>query len=46
MPIATSNYWNLSIAAKAGDIQKDTEGLKTFEQLASNMSLMIKKLNS
>lgn len=46
MPIATSNYWNLGIAAKVGDIQNDPEGLKTFEQLALNMSNMIKKLSS
>lgn len=41
MPIATSIYWNLGVARKPGDLEKDEEGVSTFQQLAKNIVKLI-----
>lgn len=46
MPIATSSYWNLIIAKKPGDIEKDEEGIQTLKTLGKNMSHLLLKLRS
>lgn len=43
MPIATSSYWNMTLAREQGDIQKDEEGIETFRNLGKNMAWLIKK---
>lgn len=43
MTIASSSYWNMSLALKRGDLLKDEEGVTTFETLADNMSFLIKQ---
>jgi hypothetical protein len=42
MPIATSIYWNLGVARKPGDLDKDEEGKSTFKQLAQNIIKLIR----
>jgi multimeric flavodoxin WrbA len=44
MPIATSSYWNILIGREIGEIEKDTEGMETLKNLASNLAQMLKKL--
>jgi multimeric flavodoxin WrbA len=46
MPIATSSYWNVTLSRDPGDMPKDTEGIKTFENLGKNMAWLIKKTRS
>lgn len=46
MVIPGSSYWNLSIAWRKGDFQKDEEGLRTMHDLADNMAWLLKKLNA
>ena len=43
MPIATSSYWNMTLARDPGEIQKDAEGINTFINLGKNMAWLIKK---
>ncbi len=43
MPIATSSYWNMTLAREQGEIQKDEEGINTFRNLGKNMAWLIKK---
>jgi multimeric flavodoxin WrbA len=43
MPIATSSYWNMTIAREQGDVQNDEEGRTTFKNLGKNMAWLIKK---
>ena len=42
MPIATSTYWNLSLARLPGDVHNDEEGVATFKTLGKNLAKMIK----
>lgn len=44
MPIATSDYWNMTLARNPGEIQQDEEGIRTFEILGDNMAEMLKGL--
>ncbi|MHA1730261.1 MAG: flavodoxin family protein [Promethearchaeota archaeon] len=44
MPIATSTYWNMSLAKTPGQIKEDAEGIKTLENLGNNIAKMILKL--
>ena len=43
MPIATSSYWNMTLAREQGEVQKDEEGINTFRNLGKNMAWLIKK---
>ncbi|KNY28052.1 flavodoxin family protein [Pseudobacteroides cellulosolvens] len=45
MPIATSSYWNMTLARDIGEVQNDEEGKRTFENLGENMVWMLEKLN-
>ena len=45
MPIATSSYWNVTLAREQGEIMKDEEGIRTFKNLGQNMAWMIKRLS-
>jgi len=44
MVIASSSYWNMTLATKPGDIQKDAEGIATFETLGKNMAKLLKQV--
>lgn len=46
MVIPSSSYWNMTLALEPGDIQKDDEGIQTFQTLGRNMAGVLKKLNS
>lgn len=43
MTIASSSYWNMSLALKRGDILEDEEGIRTFTTLAENMAYLLKQ---
>ena len=43
MPIATSSYWNQTVARDKGDFVKDEEGIRTFQNLGKNMAWLLKK---
>jgi len=43
MPIATSSYWNMTLARDPGEIENDAEGIKTFENLGKNIAWLMKK---
>jgi len=44
MIVPGSNYWNLGVGLKPGDIQSDKEGVQTLKVLGQNMAWLIKKL--
>ncbi len=46
MIVPGSSYWNIGIGGKKGDIESDEEGIKTMEDLGSNMAWLIKKLKT
>jgi hypothetical protein len=39
-----STYWNMTLALEPGDVQKDEEGVQTFENLGRNMAWLLKKI--
>jgi multimeric flavodoxin WrbA len=45
MIIPGSSYWNIGIALKQGDVEKDEEGLQTMATLGKNMAWLLKQLN-
>ena len=45
MIIATSSYWNMTIARNIGDVQNDEEGIRTFVTLGENMAWLLRKVN-
>jgi multimeric flavodoxin WrbA len=46
MIIPGSNYWNIGIGNKKGDVENDTEGIETMETLGKNMAWLLKKTKS
>lgn len=44
MIVPGSMYWNLAVGREAGDVESDTEGLKTMEVLGENMAWLLKRL--
>ncbi|NLI93165.1 MAG: flavodoxin family protein [Peptococcaceae bacterium] len=46
MVIVSSNYWNMTLSLLPGDIQKDAEGIKTFETLGKNMAKLLKQIKT
>lgn len=40
-----SSYWNMTLSLLPGDVQKDEEGIRTFETLGKNMAWLLKKIN-
>ena len=46
MPIATSSYWNMTLALEPGEVQKDEEGIQTFRTLGKNMAKLLKQTRS
>jgi multimeric flavodoxin WrbA len=45
MIIPGSSYWNIGVALKPGDAEKDAEGLQTMSTLGKNMAWLLKQLN-
>lgn len=45
MVIPGSSYWNMTLSLEPGDVQKDEEGIQTFETLGKNMAKLLKQLN-
>jgi len=39
-----SSYWNMSLSLRAGDYQKDDEGIKTMKRLGENIVWLSEKL--
>ena len=46
MIVPGSSYWNIGIADKKKEIEKDEEALKTMDDLGKNMAWLLKKLKS
>ena len=46
MIIPASTYWNVGFGRKKEDVASDEEGLKTMENLGTNMAWLIKKLKA
>ena len=44
MPVASSQYWNSIHGHKAGEANKDIEGLQTMRALAQNMAFLMKSI--
>ncbi|MCX8129539.1 MAG: flavodoxin family protein [Clostridia bacterium] len=44
MIIPGSNYWNLGVGNKIGEVETDEEGIKTMKILGQNMAWLLKKL--
>lgn len=40
-----STYWNMTLSLEPGDVQKDQEGIRTFQTLGKNMAWLLKKIN-
>jgi len=45
MIIPGSSYWNMTLALNPGDVQKDEEGINTFQTLGKNIAWLLKKIN-
>jgi multimeric flavodoxin WrbA len=45
MIIPGSSYWNMTLSLEPGDIQKDEEGIQTFQTLGKNMAKLLKQVH-
>jgi multimeric flavodoxin WrbA len=45
MIIPGSSYWNMTLSLEPGDVQKDEEGIQTFQTLGQNMAKLLKQLH-
>ena len=45
MIIPGSSYWNMTLALEPGDVQKDEEGIRTFETLGRNMAKLLHQIH-
>ncbi len=46
MIIPSSSYWNMTLSLEPGDVQKDEEGIQTFQTLGRNMAKLLKQVRS
>ncbi|MGC7872906.1 flavodoxin family protein [Desulfosporosinus sp. FKB] len=44
MIICSSSYWNMTLSRDPGDVQKDEEGIQTFQVLGQNMAKLLKQV--
>ncbi|QDR81252.1 2-amino-4-deoxychorismate dehydrogenase [Sporomusa termitida] len=44
MVMPSSSYWNMTLALNPGDVQKDEEGIQTFQTLGKNIATLLKQL--
>jgi multimeric flavodoxin WrbA len=45
MIIPGSSYWNMTLSLEPGDVQKDEEGIETFQTLGRNMADLLRRLH-
>ncbi|MDR3560028.1 MAG: flavodoxin family protein [Negativicutes bacterium] len=46
MVIPSSSYWNMTLSLEPGDVQKDEEGIQTFQTLGRNMAKLLKQIDA
>jgi multimeric flavodoxin WrbA len=46
MIVPGSSYWNIGMANRKGEVDKDEEALKTMDDLGKNMAWLIKKIKT
>lgn len=46
MPLVTSSYWNLTYGVKPEDVPEDGEGIQTLQNLARNLSWVLRSLEA
>ena len=46
MIVSCSSYWNIGMANRKGEIDADTEAMKTMDDLGRNMAWLIKKIKA
>ena len=46
MVIPSSSYWNMTLSLEPGDVQKDEEGIQTFQTLGRNMVKLLKQIDA
>ena len=46
METVGSSYWNLGIGLNPGAVSENEEGMRTMDNLASNMAWLLKKIHS
>jgi multimeric flavodoxin WrbA len=46
MIVPGSSYWNVSLAHKPGDAERDEEGIRTMRTLGRNMAWLLKRLHA
>jgi multimeric flavodoxin WrbA len=44
MNICSSHYWNMTLSRDPGDIQRDAEGIQTFQTLGRNMAKLLRQV--
>jgi multimeric flavodoxin WrbA len=44
MVICSSSYWNMTLSRDPGDIQRDAEGIQTFQILGQNMAKLLRQV--
>lgn len=45
MVVPGSSYWNIGMGLAPGDVESDTEGMQTMQNLGQNMAWLMKKIN-
>jgi multimeric flavodoxin WrbA len=45
MIVPGSSYWNIAIGGGEGEVESDSEGIKTMKTLGKNMAWLLKKIN-
>lgn len=46
MVIPSSSYWNMTLSLEPGDVQKDEEGIETFQKLGQNMAKLLRQTHN
>ena len=46
MPIVSANYWNEVVGSEPEDVYKDAEGVATMQNIAKNMSWLLKSIEA
>jgi hypothetical protein len=46
MIVPGSAYWNIGIGWEKGDVEKDTEAIRTMTVLGENMAWVMKRMRS
>jgi multimeric flavodoxin WrbA len=46
MIVPGSSYWNIGVGNKKGEVENDSEGMETMDDLGKNMAWLLKKINA